>query len=87
MCALVSKYVHYERPLGKRLPIWGSVWTCIECGIVHERENAAINLEKLGLAKPEVTRGDMVPLHPGVSSAASGAAEPQTLTVRTCAHI
>jgi transposase len=27
------------------------VWTCIECGIVQERDpNAAINLEKRGLA-------------------------------------
>jgi transposase len=64
------------------------VGTCIECGIVHERDpNAAINLEKRGLAKPELTRGDTVPLHPGVSSAASAAAQPRTLTVRTYAHI
>jgi putative transposase len=64
------------------------VWTCIEGGIVHERDpNAAINLEKRGLAKPELTRGDVVPRHPGVSSAASAAAQPRTLTLRTYAHI
>jgi hypothetical protein len=55
------------------------ILTCTECGSVHERHpNAAINLEKRGLAKPELTRGDMVPR--GVSSAASAAAQARTLT-------
>jgi hypothetical protein len=67
-----------------RVALGVDVWTCIECGIVHERDpNAAINLEKRGLATPEVTRRDKVPRHPGVSSAASAAAQPRTLTVRT----
>jgi len=63
-------------------------WVCRECGVEHGRDsNAAINLRRLGLAKPEVTRGDMVPLPACASIPASTVDEPQTLTVRTCAHI
>lgn len=42
-----------------------SEWTCPKCGVIHDRdENASDNLEQLGAACPEVTRGDMRPLSP-----------------------
>jgi putative transposase len=64
------------------------VWTCIECGVVHERDsNAAITLEKLGLAEAEATRGDMAPLPACLRIPASAADEPRTLTKCTCAHV
>jgi putative transposase len=38
------------------LPLSVREWACPECGVVHDRDvNAAINLEKLGRATPEVT--------------------------------
>jgi putative transposase len=38
-------------------------WTCENCGESHDRDiNAAMNLEQLGRATAEVTRGDMRPL-------------------------
>jgi len=46
------------------LPLSVRDWTC-ECGAHHDRDaNAAMNLEKLGRATAEVTRGDMKPLLP-----------------------
>jgi putative transposase len=62
-------------------------WTCKDCGTTHDRDiNAAINLERLGLAKAEVTRGDMTPLLACASVPVSAAAEPRTL-VSTKVHI
>ena len=38
------------------LPLSVREWACPECGVIHDRDvNAAINLEKLGRATPEVT--------------------------------
>jgi putative transposase len=63
-------------------------WFCGECVTAHGRDsNAAVTLRKLGLAKPEVTCGDMVPLPACGSVPASAVNEPQTQTVHTCAHI
>lgn len=63
-------------------------WTCEHCGAVHDRDsNAAINLENLGRATAEVTRGDMAPLPACASAPASAADEPRTSTVFTFEHI
>jgi transposase len=63
-------------------------WVCVECGAGHTRDsNAAINLRRLGLAKPEVTCGDTVPLPACRSILASAVDEPQTSTVLTIEHI
>lgn len=63
-------------------------WGCSECGAEHSRDgNAAINLRRLGLAKPESTRGDTAPLLSAARPAASTVVEPRTEAVRTCAHI
>jgi putative transposase len=63
-------------------------WICSECGAEHDRDiNAAINLEKLGRATAETTRGDMTPLLPDVRLAASIVDEPRTETVSRNAHI
>jgi putative transposase len=41
------------------LPLSQRTWTCPACGVVHDRDgNAATVLERVGLAKPEVTCGD-----------------------------
>jgi putative transposase len=62
------------------------VWTCIECGVVHERDpSGAINLEKLGLAEVGSSRRDIAPL-PACLRIPAGAAEPRTLMRRSCAH-
>jgi len=61
------------------LPLSVRAWTCDDCGTVHDRDvNSAKNLENLGLAKAEATRGDMVPLRAGVSLSASAVVEPRT---------
>jgi putative transposase len=40
-----------------------SEWTCPKCGVIHDRdENASDNLEQLGAACPEVTRGETAAL-------------------------
>jgi putative transposase len=53
-------------------------WVCVECGAGHTRDsNAAINLRRLGLAKPEVTCGDTAPLPACGSIRASAVDEPQ----------
>jgi putative transposase len=63
-------------------------WICSDCGAEHDRDiNAAINLEKLGRATAESTRGDMKPLLTGTSLPASIVAEPRTETVGRNAHI
>jgi putative transposase len=63
-------------------------WICSECGAEHDRNiNAAINLEKLGRATAESTRGDMKPLLADVSLSASAVGEPRTETVSRNAHI
>jgi putative transposase len=63
-------------------------WICSECGAEHDRDiNAAINLEKLGRATAESTRGDMKPLLPDVRLAASIVGEPRTGIVGRYAHI
>jgi len=55
------------------------VWTCDDCAMAHDRDlNGAKNLEKRGLAKAEVTRGDMMPLRAGASLPASLVVEPRT---------
>jgi putative transposase len=54
-------------------------WVCGGCGTEHARDaRAAINLRKLGLAEPEVTRGDMAPLLVCASVSASAVVEPRT---------
>ena len=61
------------------MPLSVRGWTCDDCGTTHDRDvNAAKNLEKLGLAKAEVTRGDMMPLLAGASLPASVVIEPRT---------
>jgi transposase len=63
-------------------------WVCVECGAGHTRDsNAAINLRRLGLAKPEVTCGDTAPLPACASILASAVDEPQTSTVLAIEHI
>ena len=63
-------------------------WTCVDCGAKHSRDgNAAINLRKLGLAKSEVTRGDMTPLCDGASLRESIVVEPRTDNVITLEHV
>jgi putative transposase len=63
-------------------------WICSECGAEHDRDiNAAINLEKLGRATAESTRGDMTPLLPDARLAASIVDEPRTRNVSRYAHI
>jgi putative transposase len=60
------------------MPLSERSWTC-ECGAYHDRDgNAARNLEKLGRASPDVTRGDVTPLRAGASLPASVADEPRT---------
>jgi putative transposase len=63
-------------------------WCCSACGADHKRDaNAAIVLRKLGLAKTELTRGDMAPLSTCARMQTSTVAEPRTEAERTCAHI
>jgi hypothetical protein len=63
------------------------VWTCIECGVVHECDpDGEINLEKLGLAEAESTRPDIASL-PECLRIPASAAEPRTLMRRPCAHL
>jgi putative transposase len=63
-------------------------WTCSECGAEHDRDvNAAVNLEKLGRATAESTRGDMTPLLTDASLSASVVGEPRTENVGRNAHI
>lgn len=63
-------------------------WISSECGAAHTRDgNAAINLRRLGLAKPELTRGDMTPIPASLGISASVADEPRTETVLTIEHI
>jgi putative transposase len=60
------------------MPLSERSWTC-ECGACHDRDgNAARNLEKLGRASPDVTRGDVTPILAGASLSASVADEPRT---------
>lgn len=48
------------------MPLSVREWTCSNCGETHDRDlNAAINLEQLGRATANVTRGDMRPLSSG----------------------
>jgi len=50
----------------ENVPLSVRDWTCANCGESHDRDlNAAINLEQLGRATAEVTRGDTQPLSTG----------------------
>ena len=61
------------------MPLSIRTWICDDCGAEHDRDiNAAINLERLGLAEAEVTRGDMGPLLVHASVLASAMVEPRT---------
>jgi putative transposase len=62
-------------------------WICKDCGAEHDRDaNAAINLEKLGRATAEATRGDMASLSAGASLPTNAVDEPRTLVSRY-AHV
>jgi putative transposase len=59
------------------LPLSKRSWVCA-CGAVHDRDGtASMNLERLGWATPEVTRGDTQPLPLGVRLMASSVMEPR----------
>jgi putative transposase len=61
-------------------------WTC-ECGAYHDRDdNAARNLENVGRASPDLTRGDMSPLPVHVRVQASAVDEPRTGNVHISAR-
>ena len=63
--------------VGDNLPLSERSWVC-ECGAVHDRDGtAAMNLERLGWATPEVTHGDRQPLQLGVRLMASSVMEPR----------
>jgi putative transposase len=63
-------------------------WVCSECGAEHERDaNAAIDLRKLGLAKPRINARGHDASTGCVSIPASVVDEPRAETVLTIEHI
>jgi putative transposase len=64
-------------------------WTCDTCGAHHDRDgNAAINLERIGMATPKLrTRGDMGPLlHVKACGKHRGGTANQNHNAHICAH-
>ena len=61
------------------MPLSVGFWSCGECAMVQSvTQEAARNLQRLGLAKAEVTRGDIRPLRADANVLASAVVKPRT---------